>query len=158
VGVVRTLEAVNVIIVATQHVAVTRDGTVWAATGADGLAESGKRGATWRHHTEGLHARYLLVVAAVSDGVLIGASSGHAVRDGALYRFDRQRFVRCRGLPDDLNGAVGSRRLAADGDQAIVALPNGDVYCSDDGGLEWTRLATGLTDVSEVTFIADHPD
>ncbi len=140
------------------QVTVTPDGTVWAATGTGGLAESGDRGTTWRHHTAGLHARYLLAVAAVSNGVLIGASSGHAGRDGALYRFDRHGFVRCRGLPDNFNGAVGPRQLAGDGNQAVVALPNGDIYASHDGGFEWARLATGFAGVSEVTFSADHPN
>ena len=98
------------------QVAVGADATVWAATGRRGLAESRDRGRTWQYHTEGLHARYLLTVATVGDGVLVGASSGHAGRDGAIYRFDGRRFERCRGLPGDLHGAVGPRQLAADGD------------------------------------------
>jgi hypothetical protein len=135
------------------QVAVGPDGTVWAATGRHGLAESRDRGATWRYHTDGLHATYLLTVAATSNRVLVGASSGHAGRDGAIYRFDGDHFVPARGLPDQFNGAVGPRQLATAGDDAIVALPNGDVYTSDDGGGEWTRLATGLPSVSEVTVV-----
>jgi hypothetical protein len=136
------------------QVAVGPSATVWAATGARGLATSDDRGATWRYHTEGLHGRYLLAVAAVTGGALVGASSGHAGRDGALYRLDADRFVRCRGLPDDLGGAVGPRRLVADGEHAVVALPDGDVYASHDGGFEWSRLAGGFADVSEVTLVA----
>jgi hypothetical protein len=136
------------------QVAVSPDGTIWAATGRRGLAASGDRGATWRYHSDGLHARYLLAVAAVTDGVLVAASSGHAARDGAVYRFGRDRFTRCRGLPDDLGGAVGPRQLAAAGEHAVVALPNGDVYASHDGGSDWARLATGLSGVSEVTLHA----
>jgi hypothetical protein len=136
------------------QVTIGNDGRVWAATGRRGLAESSDRGATWRYHSHGLHAHYLLAVAAVTDGVLVGASSGHSARDGAVYRFGRDGFVRCRGLPDDLDGAVGPRHLAADGDHAVVAVPNGDVYASDDGGYGWTRLATGFFAVSEVTVHA----
>jgi hypothetical protein len=134
------------------QVAVDAAGTVWAATGRRGLAESNDRGATWRYHADGLHARYLLAVAALIDGVLVAASSGHAARDGALYRFDGARFVRCHGLPYDLNGAVGPRQLAAAGKDAVVALPNGDVYISHDGGHEWTRQVTSLRGISEVTL------
>ena len=134
------------------QVAVGPDGTVWAATGRRGLAESRDRGETWRYHSDGLHASYLLAVATVTGGVLVAASSGHGARDGAVYRFDRDRFIRCDGLPDDLEGAVGPRHLAAAGDHAVVALPNGDVYTSRDAGNEWTRDATNLTAVSEVTL------
>jgi hypothetical protein len=134
------------------QVAVGPDGAVWAATGMRGLAESRDRGATWRYHTAGLHATYLLTVATTSDGVLVGASSGHAGRDGAIYRFDGERFTRARGLPDRLNGAVGPRQLAARGNDAVVALPNGDVYASDGGGAEWSPLVTGVPAVSEVAL------
>jgi hypothetical protein len=140
------------------QVTVGEDGTVWAATGRRGLAESRDRGATWHYRSDGLHARYLLAVAAVTDGVLVAASSGHAARDGAVHRFDGHTFTRCRGLPDDLNGAVGPRHLAASGDHAVVALPDGDVYASHDGGHEWTRQATGLSAVSEVTLHAATSD
>ena len=132
------------------QVAVGPDGTVWAATGRRGLAESRDRGSTWRYHRDGLHATYLLAVAASADCVLVGASSGHAGRDGAVYRFDGQRFSRGAGLPDDFAGAVGPRQLAAVGDQAAVALPSGDVYTSDDGGGEWARAATGVSGISEI--------
>jgi hypothetical protein len=134
------------------QVAVGPDGAVWAATGMRGLAESRDRGATWRYHTAGLHATYLLTVAVTADGVLVGASSGHAGRDGAIYRFDGDRFTRSHGIPERLDGAVGPRQMAAKGDHAIVALPNGDVYASDDGGAEWTPLVTGSPAVSEVTL------
>jgi hypothetical protein len=134
------------------QVAVGPDGTVWAATGMRGLAESRDRGVTWRYHTAGLHATYLLTVAVTSDAVLVGASSGHAGRDGAIYRFDGDRFTRAAGLPDHFDGAVGPRQLAAAGDGAIVALPNGDVYTSEDGGLGWAPLVTGLPRVSELVL------
>ena len=134
------------------QVTVGLDGTVWAATGMRGLAESRDRGSTWRYHTAGLHATYLLAVAVTTDGVFVGASSGHAGRDGTIYHFDGERFTRAAGLPDQLNGAVGPRQLAAKGSDAVVALPNGDVYASADGGAEWAPLVTGLPAVAEVTL------
>ena len=133
------------------QVAVGPDGTVWAATGRRGLAESRDRGSTWRYHRDGLHATYLLAVAATADGVLVGASSGHAGRDGAVYRFGGQRFTRAVGLPDNFSGAVGPRQLASAGGQAAVALPSGDVYTSDDGGKKWARAATGLPGIAAIT-------
>jgi hypothetical protein len=132
------------------QVAVGPDGTVWAATGMRGLAESNDRGATWRYHTQGLHATYLLAVAVVDDAVLVGASSGHAGRDGAVYRFDGSQFARVSGLPDRLGGAVGPRQLAAAGDHAAIAVPDGAVFTSNDGGRTWTRLLDGVDDVREV--------
>lgn len=112
-------------------------GTVWAATGTSGLAESRDRGRTWAHHTDGLHATYLLTVASTSAGVLVGASSGHAGRDGAVYLFDGGRFHRPDGLPPQLGGAVGPRHLAGAGEAAAVLLPDGSRHVSDDGGRSW---------------------
>jgi hypothetical protein len=134
------------------QVAIGDDGTVWAATGMRGLAESRDQGATWRYHTTGLHATYALAVAAVPHGALVAVSSGHAAKDGGVYRFDGRRINRCEDLPADLGGAVGPRQVAASGDQAVIALPNGQVYVSDDGGREWARLAAGVRSVTEVTF------
>lgn len=137
------------------QVTVDDSGTVWAATGARGLAASGDRGATWRYRSAGLHAHYLLAVTPTREGVLVGASSGHAAGDGAIYRFDGHRFERCgTGLPEELNGAVSPRCLAAVGDDAVAAVPGGDVYASVDGGRSWSLLADSLAGVSEVTLRA----
>ena len=125
------------------QVAVGDDGTVWAATGMRGLAESRDQGATWHYHTSGLHARYALAVAALPHGALVAVSSGHAAKDGGVYLFDGERITRCEGLPADLGGAVGPRQLATSGDRAAVALPNGDVYVSDDGGARMGAAGDG---------------
>jgi hypothetical protein len=135
------------------QVAVGDDATVWAATAMRGLAESNDHGATWRYHTRGPHARYALAVAAVTGGALVAVSSGHAARDGGVYRFDGTHFERCAGLPTSMNGAVGPRQLAAAGELAVVALPNGDVYTSADAGRGWTRAADALSNVTEVAFV-----
>ena len=44
-------------------------------------------------------------MAATADGVVVGVSSGHAGRDGAVYRFDGTAFTRSEGLPERMNGA-----------------------------------------------------
>lgn len=135
------------------HVTVGPDGAVWAATGRRGLAESRDRGRTWGYHTEGLHARYALAVAVGDGGPLVAVSSGHAGRDGAIYRLVDGRLERVRGIPENIHGAIGPRQLAAVGSHAVTALPNGDVYVSDDGGAVWHRLLTDLPDVSDVGLI-----
>lgn len=118
-----------------------RDGTVWAATGERGLAQSTDRGASWQFHTNGLHGTYCLAVTVAGDGPIVGASSGHAARDGAVYSFDGSRFVRVEGLPDPLGGAVGPRRITARGDRAALMTPGGAVYTSNDGGRCWHVVA-----------------
>jgi hypothetical protein len=136
------------------QVAIGPDGTVWAATGMRGLAESHDRGTTWEFHTAGLHAVYALAVAPVAGGALVAVASGHAGRDGAVYRFDASGMHRGDGLPTQPNGAVGPRQLAADRDLAVVAMPGGELFESTDGGAHWNRSRTGLPDVSELLL---HP-
>lgn len=133
--------------------AVAADGTVWAATGMRGLAESRDGGATWHYHTRGLHATYALAVAPLASGALVAVSSGHAARDGGVYRFDGERAIRCADLPLELHGAVGPRQLATSGERAVVALPNGDIYLSDDGGASWSRIAEGLRSPRDLTLL-----
>jgi hypothetical protein len=133
------------------QVATAPDGTVWAATGAAGLAESRDRGATWRTHTDGLHATYALAVAVTDDGPIVSVSSGHASTDGALYRFDGERFERlAQGLPHDLGGAVGPRQLSAQGGDVAVALPGGVLCTSVDSGRTWTISPDLLPGAREV--------
>ena len=84
------------------------------------------------------------------DGALVAVCSGHAGRDGAVYRLVGDRLERVTGLPTAMNGAVGPRQLAAAGEVAVVALPNGDVYASDDAGRNWQRVAEGLANVTEI--------
>jgi hypothetical protein len=116
------------------------DATVWAATGRRALAASRDRGASWAHHTEGLHATYSLAVAVTSAGVLVGASSGHAARDGAVYLFNGSRFEPVDGLPDRFDGAVGPRQIAGHGEHAALVAPGGAVHASDDGGRRWSLI------------------
>jgi photosystem II stability/assembly factor-like uncharacterized protein len=128
------------------------DGTVWAATGERALAQSRDRGTSWQFHADGLHATYSLVLAITSAGVLTGASSGHAGRDGVVYRFDGARFEAVEGLPDRLGGAVGPRQIASDGSHAALIAPSGDVHVSDDGGRHW-HAVEHLTDATAIALL-----
>ncbi len=125
------------------------DGTIFAATGMSGLAESSDGGRSWRYHTRGLHGTYLLAVAVGSQGVLVGASSGHSAKNGAVYLFDGQTFSPVEGLPGRLDGAIGPRRLVADGDQAALVDPHGDVFVSDDGGRRWRHAFRRLPSATQ---------
>jgi photosystem II stability/assembly factor-like uncharacterized protein len=116
------------------------DGVVWAATGERALAATSDRGRSWAFYAEGLHATYSLALAVTNAGVLAGASSGHAGRDGAVYLFDGSRFARVDGLPDSLGGAVGPRQIVGNGDRAALIAPDGAVYVSDDGGRSWRAV------------------
>ncbi|MGF1597245.1 MAG: hypothetical protein ACFCVK_09995 [Acidimicrobiales bacterium] len=127
-------------------------GNLWAATGERGLGRSLDRGRTWSYHADGLHATYLLAVAVADRGVLVGASSGHAGADGALYLFDGVRFERIvDGLPERFDGAIGPRMMAASGPLAALALPDGSLRVSVDGGRRW-RLADRPGSVTEVAL------
>jgi hypothetical protein len=133
------------------QVATAADGTVWAATGMAGLAESRDRGATWTFHTEGLDATYALAVAVTDDGPIVSVSSGHASTDGALHRFDGERFHRLGvGLPETFDGAVGPRRLAARSAAVAAVLPGGVLVTSDDAGRTWTASPERLPGTHEV--------
>lgn len=125
-------------------------GTVWAATGRRGLAESTDQGRTWRHHVDGLHATYLLAVAVTSAGVIVGASSGHAVGDGGVYLFDGSVFRRPEGLPESLGGSVEPRHIAGAGDDAALVTPDGHLHTSDDGGRTWGLAGGPFASPAEV--------
>jgi hypothetical protein len=126
------------------------DGVVWAATGERALAASRDRGTSWGFHTDGLHATYSLALAITSAGVLAGASSGHAARDGAVYLFDGTRYETVDGLPERLDGAVGPRQIVGTGDHAALIAPGGAVYASDDGGRHWSPVSqlAGATSIA----------
>jgi hypothetical protein len=135
------------------QVATAPDGTLWAATGTAGLAESRDRGASWSFHTEGLHATYALAVALTDEGPVVSVSSGHAATDGALYRFDGQRFHRLRGgLPDPFGPGVGPRQLAGRSAAVAAVLPGGVLATSDDAGRTWSVAPERLRGAREVVL------
>jgi hypothetical protein len=139
------------------QVAVGPHGRLWAATGDRALAESEDGGATWRHHDQGLDGNhYLLALAPTASGVIVGASRGHASREGGLYRFDGEHFHHlgpAEGLPEPLGGVVGPRHLVAAGDEAAVALPDGRAARSTDGGRTWAPLPLPPVQAAEVALV-----
>ncbi len=123
------------------QVVVDDAGTVWAATGRQGLARSTDNGRTWQYLADGLHATYLLAVAVTAAGVLVSAQSGHAGSDTAVYLFDGDHFEPVTGLPSPLSG-ISPRHLAASGPTAALVADDGTVHLSHDGGRTWCSPGT----------------
>jgi photosystem II stability/assembly factor-like uncharacterized protein len=134
------------------QVQVAPDGTLWAASGAGGLARSGDGGATWSSYGRDLEEPYFRSVAVVDDGVIVGASVGPHAGAGSLYKFDEQGDAHRLddGLPRHLGGNVDAYRLASRGAVAVVADPGGSVYESTDCGERWTELTDDRRSVSAV--------
>jgi photosystem II stability/assembly factor-like uncharacterized protein len=129
------------------------DGRLWAATGKDGLGESRDLGQNWTFHGAGLPAKYLMCVAPVTDGVLVGAASGFRAGDDAIYRFDGKKFTRCSyGLPDTFGDHLHARQLVAAGNHAAVAAGDGRIYASDDGGRSWRVALEDLATAHGIVF------
>lgn len=133
------------------QVSIDDEGTVWAATGAAGLGESRDQGRTWSFHADGLHGTYLRAAVPCGDGIIVTASSGPHSRDGAVYRFDGERFTPCDGtLPARFAGNLDTGRLAAFGETVALAGIDGHLYVSDDAGRTFRVIATELAPVREV--------
>ena len=137
------------------QVAVDGDGTVWAATGRRGLARSTDQGRTWQHLAAGLHATYLLSVAATDIGVLVSAQSGHAGSDTAVYLLEGDRFEPVTGLPVPLSG-ISPGHLAASGSTAALVTDAGTVHLSHDGGRTWQQ-ADGTVPGPRGLVVTDPP-
>jgi hypothetical protein len=134
------------------QVSIGTDGTVWAATGAAGLGESQDGGESWTFHRAGLHGTYLRCAVVTDDGVLVTASSGPHASDGAVYRFDGERFHSCGGgvMPEQFAGNLDTGCLAANGKRAVLAAIDGRVFVSEDAGRSWDVAASGLPPVRAV--------
>lgn len=129
------------------HQVVTVPGTptAVAATGT-GFATSRDGGRTWDLDDEGLHASYLRGVAVTGDAAVVSASRGPGGGDPVLYRrpLSGGSFERVdAGLPD-LGGNVDTGWLVADGDVVAVALADGSVHRSADGGRTFDCVAEAL--------------
>jgi hypothetical protein len=130
------------------HQVTTAEGLVLAAC-AGGLAVSSDRGGTWTFRSEGLEAPYSRGVAVCGDAVLISASDGPRGGSGAVYRggLQGERLERCRtGLPEWFVDNIDSYCLDAlpDGSFAAFGTSDGRVFASEDTGVSWVAVASGL--------------
>jgi hypothetical protein len=141
------------------HQVATAGGLVLAA-GAGGLSTSTDKGATWSLRTDGLDARYSRAVVVCGDQVLLSASDGPRGGRAGVYRADLAggAFERCRtGLPEWFDENIDTYCLDAlnDGSYAAFGTADGRVYGSDDGGLRWLDLITGLPSVQHLLLVPD---
>jgi hypothetical protein len=141
------------------HQVATAGGLVLAA-GARGLSTSTDKGATWSLRTDGLDTRYSRAVVVCGDRVLLSASEGPRGGHAGLYRANLASgaFERCRtGLPEWFDENIDTYCLDAlnDGSYAAFGTADGRVYGSDDGGLRWLELITGLPSVQHLLLVPD---
>jgi hypothetical protein len=141
------------------HQVATAGGLVLAA-GARGLSTSTDKGATWSLRADGLDARYSRAVVVCGDQVLLSASEGPRGGRAGVYRADLAggAFERCRtGLPELFEENIDTYCLDAlnDGSYAAFGTADGRVYGSDDGGLRWLELITGLPSVQHLLLVPD---
>jgi photosystem II stability/assembly factor-like uncharacterized protein len=125
-----------------------------AAAAAVGLCISRDGGLTWAIDDKGLHASYCSAVAFAGDDVLVAASAGHFVPEGALYRRSLDGIEPLRqiggGLPRWLGGIADTRNVAARGPSLAVADHAGNLYLSQDAGSTWSHVAGELAVPSSV--------
>jgi hypothetical protein len=136
-----------------------RPGWVAAAT-AVGLCMSSDAGATWRAHTDGLHATYCSAVAFAGDDILVAASTGHFTSEGALYRgqvgadgVDGPLARMEMGDGPWLDGIVDTACLAARGDVVAAVTKSGTLYVSRTAGHRWSVQAAGLSAASSILIV-----
>lgn len=116
---------------------------------ARGLAQS-SNGRDFEYRDEGLHATYCRAVLIHGDTVLLSASNGPRSRQARLYRADLAggSFLACReGLPEWFDDNLDTHCLAVYDD--VVFAGHGDtVWRSDDGGVTWVEVASGLPEIT----------
>ena len=139
------------------HQVTTAEGLVLAAC-AGGLAVSSDRGVTWTFRTEGLEAAYSRAVAVCGDAVLLSCSNGPRGGRGSVYRggLAGSGLERCRaGLPDRFDDNIDSYCLDAlpEGSFAAFGTSDGRVFASEDAGLSWVEVASGLPPVQRVLVL-----
>ena len=139
------------------HHVTTAEGLVLAAS-AGGLAVSTDRGSTWTVRSDGLESPYSRAVVVCGDAVLVSASDGPRGGRGAIYRGDLEggAFERCRtGLPEWFDGNIDTYCLDALPQRSFVAFgtSEGRVFASEDTGVSWMELASGLPPVQRILVL-----
>ena len=139
------------------HQVTTAEGMVLAAC-AGGLAVSADHGSTWSIRSNGLEAPYSRGVAVCGDAVLLSASNGPRGERSAVYRGDLAggEFERCRtGLPQWFDSNIDSYCLDASPEGSFVAFGTADgrVFASENTGVDWVELTSGLTPVQRILVL-----
>ncbi len=121
------------------------------AASAMGLAVSADRGRSWGFHSQGLHATYARAVAVAGNTVLVTASDGPYPGRAGVYRgslLSIDSLERCReGLPEWFSQNIDTHCLAAADVLAVFGTPDGQVFCSQDGGESWQLMLGNLPSI-----------
>ena len=132
-----------------------RPGLVLAAT-AQGLAISKDGGDSWSFDRANLHATYCRAVAVCGETILISTSIGPSGGKAAIYRRSLDQpgtFEKChQGLPQWFSGNINTGNLAALEDKAAFSTSDGQIFVSNDAGVTWKQLASGLTPIHCLNF------
>lgn len=132
-----------------------RPGLVLAAT-AQGLATSTDRGDSWSFDRANLHATYSRAVAVCGETVLMSTSFGPSGGKAAIYQRSLTQpgtFEKCQqGLPQWFSDNINTGSLAALGDKVAFGTSDGQIFVSNDAGLTWKQLASGLTPIHCLNF------
>ena len=141
------------------HQVATAEDVVLAA-GARGLSVSTDKGASWSLRADGLEAPYSRAVVICGAMVLVSASNGPRGGRAGVYRagLTAGPFERCRaGLPEWFDDNIDTYCLDAlnDGSYAAFGTGDGRVFASDDGGVTWVELVTGLPPVHHLLLLPD---
>jgi photosystem II stability/assembly factor-like uncharacterized protein len=129
---------------------------VLAAT-AQGLAMSQDGGDSWSFDRVNLHAAYARAVAVCGDIILMSASVGPYGGKAALYRrgLDEQgTFEKCaRGLPEWFPYNINTGCLATSGNLAVFGTRDGQIFFSNNAGLTWEQIASGLAPIHCLSLV-----
>lgn len=132
-----------------------RPGFVLAAT-AQGLATSTDGGDSWSIDRANLHATYSRAVAVCGETILMSTSVGPSGGKAAIYRrrIDQPgTFEKCdQGLPQWFLDNINTGSLAALGDKVAFGTSDGQIFISNDAGLTWKQLASGLPSINCLNF------
>ncbi|MGH9286208.1 MAG: WD40/YVTN/BNR-like repeat-containing protein, partial [Acidimicrobiales bacterium] len=130
----------------------------WAlGAAAVGLLVSTDGGRSWAVETAGLHATYCRAAAATDAWVVVSASAGHRGDRAALYRRPLDGSApleRCRdGLAEWFASNIDTGCLVAAGSTVAAGTAEGQVFQSDDDGLTWATVASGLPRVRALALL-----
>lgn len=92
------------------------------------------------------------------DHIFVAASEGHFTQDGAIYRRSidpsKARLEKVSaGLPNWLGGIVDTSCIAANGNDMALISAGGEVFTSNDFGLNWRQMQTSVAAVSSVLIV-----
>lgn len=130
---------------------------VLAATGR-GLAISRDKGDSWQFERTGLHSAYARAVAISDNHILMSVSDGPRGSRAAIYRLPLDgsgTFTKCqKGLPQWFSGNINTKNLVASENTAAFATNQGKIFISEDAGLTWEQLVTGLPSINCLGLVA----